>query len=339
MECPATPTWRKPVMRATVLASCLLSVLAFAAAPANAHPLERSTSPQKAPATLPSMCGTGLKAPAQFRHVIVIMDENHSYGDIIGNKSAPYENQLAKTCGLATNYHAVMHLSYYDYSAATSGQAYPPGDAPSIFQQMTNHGMTWGSYEQSMPKQCLHTDAYPYESGHNPPPRYHNIAAACLKYDVTMGSPTSGPLNTALVQQKLPNFVWLTPDKCHDMHDNCYGTQVLTGDRWIQAWVTRIVHSHAYQAGGTAIFITWDEGWEPDLNSHNHESCIGRNNDESCHVATLVISPYTPHGIRSAGFFNHYSLLKTSEQLLGMPEYLGAAKAASTVSMRGAFHL
>jgi phosphatidylinositol-3-phosphatase len=327
-------------MRATVLASCLLSVLAFAAAPANARPLESSTSPQRLqPATLPSVCGTGLKAPARFRHVIVIMDENHSYGDIIGNKSAPYENAMANACGLATNYHAVMHLSYYDYSAATSGMAYPPGNATSIFQQMTNHSLTWGAYEQSMPTPCRHTDAYPYESGHNPPPRYGNIAAACLKRDVGMGTPTSGPLNTALVQNKLPSFVWLTPDKCHDMHDNCYGTQVLTGDRWIESWVTRIVRSSAYQSGGTAIFITWDEGWEPNLDNHNHESCVGRNTDQSCHVATIVISPYTPHGTRSSTLFNHYSLLKTVEMLFTIPEHVGAAGAASTISMVAPFKL
>ena len=95
-----------------------------------------------------------------------------------------------------------------------------------------------------------------------------------------MGSPTSGALNTALTHNSLPNFVWLTPDKCHDMHDNCYGTQVLTGDRWIASWVPRIIHSSAYQGGGTAIFITWDEGWEPNLDDHNHESCVGRTTDK-----------------------------------------------------------
>ncbi len=326
-------------MRATVLASCLLSVLAFAITPANAHPLERSTSPQRLqPATLPSVCGTGRKAPATFRHVIVIMDENHSYGDVIGNKNAPYENSIARSCGLATNYHAVMHLSYYDYSAATSGMAYPPGNANSIFQQMTSNHKTWGSYEQSMPQPCRHTDAYPYESGHNAPPRYHNIAAACLKDDVNIGSPTSGALNTALTQNRLPSFVWLTPDKCHDMHDNCYGNAVLTGDRWIASWVSRIIHSSAYQGGGTAIFITWDEGWEPNLNEHNHESCVGRTSDNSCHVATIVISPYTPHGTRSAVLFNHYSLLKTAEMLLGVP-YVGAAGAHSTIALKDPFKL
>jgi hypothetical protein len=122
------------------------------------------------------------------------------------------------------------------------------------------------------------------------------------------------------------------------MHDNCYGNAVLTGDKWIGSWVSRIIHSHAYQAGGTAIFITWDEGWEPNLDEHNHQSCVGRNTDNSCHIATIVISPYTPHYTRSSVLFNHYSLLKTSEMLLGVP-YLGAAGAHSTIALKDPFKL
>ena len=46
--------------------------------------------------------------------------ENHGYGQVIGSSSAPFENQLAAQCGLATNYHAVTHPSLPNYIAATS---------------------------------------------------------------------------------------------------------------------------------------------------------------------------------------------------------------------------
>ena len=56
-------------------------------------------------------------------------------------------------------------------------------------------------------------------------------------------------------------------------------------------------------------------------------------------VVTLVISPTTPPGTKSATKFDHYSLLKTTEQLLGVPTRLGRAAEPSTLSMRTAFHL
>jgi arylsulfatase A-like enzyme len=90
---------------------------------------------------------------------------------------------------------------------------------------------------------------------------------------------------------------------------------------------------------GTAVFITWDEGWKPNMNALNGWDCFQHLADNSCHVATIVISPYTPHGGRSSTFFSHYSLLKTHEQMLGITWYLGHARDRRTVSMRAAFHL
>ena len=66
------------------------------------------------------------------------------------------------------------------------------------------------------------------------------------------------------------------------------------------------------------------------------EKCATNKTDESCHIATIVISPSTTPGTRSAVLFNHYSLLRTAEQLLGLP-LLG--KAASYPSMAAAFRL
>jgi hypothetical protein len=47
--------------------------------------------------------------------------ENHSYKQIIGSSSAPYFNQLAGKCGLATNATALRHPSLPNYIGLTSG--------------------------------------------------------------------------------------------------------------------------------------------------------------------------------------------------------------------------
>src|SRR5690242_7411502 len=74
------------------------------------------------------LCGarTG-PAPATYRHVVVIMEENKSFGDIIGRSSAPYLNGVARACGLATNYRGVTHPSHPNYMAATGGIRTPLG--------------------------------------------------------------------------------------------------------------------------------------------------------------------------------------------------------------------
>ena len=53
-----------------------------------------------------------------------------------------------------------------------------------------------------------------------------------------------------------------------------------------------------------------------------------------CHVAALVISPSTPAGTRPGKLFNHYSLLATAEQLLGLPESLGELRRPPQWSAR-----
>jgi phosphatidylinositol-3-phosphatase len=109
----------------------------------------------------------------------------------------------------------------------------------------------------------------------------------------------------------------VTPNLCNDMHD----CSVQTGDAWLQSWVPKITASPSYRAGNTVVFITWDED---DGHSGNH-------------VATVVVSPYTTPGTRSATAFTHYSLLRTAEQLLGITTFLG--NAASATGMRSAFGL
>jgi phospholipase C len=131
---------------------------------------------------------------------------------------------------------------------------------------------------------------------------------------VPLGSATSGPLADTLATGNLPNFSFVTPNLCDDAH-SC---PVASGDRWLAQFVPTILASPSYQAGAVAVFLTYDEG-----TSDNH-------------VPTIVIAPTVPTSTVSHTAFSHYSLLLTTEQLLGLPA-LGSAAAAA--SMRADFHL
>jgi hypothetical protein len=265
--------------------------------------------------------------------VIWLWLENHSYDTVIGSPQAPYLNSLATECGLATNYHNITHKSLANYVGATSGLGYSalakftgdcsplPGcttTAPSIFGQ----GETWRAYQESMPSNCDTKNSGEYAVHHNPPP-YFTTLAGCATEDVPYTQ-----LAHDLAAGTLPAFSFITPNLLDDMHT---GT-IAEGDKWLAAHLPAILDSHEYTGGSTVVFITWDEGHHGTVG----EKCATNETDESCHVATIVISPSTKPGTTSAALFNHYSLLRTAEQLLGLP-LLG--KAASYPSMAAAFHL
>lgn len=287
---------------------------------------QAAATPGRATAKRP--CGQ-LARPPVYKHVIWVWLENHSYHSIIGSPHARYLNALAARCGVATNYHNVSHPSLPNYLAATSGLGYaalPTSDcdpsacgtpARSIFGQ----GETWRAYEQSMPAACHRVSTGEYAVRHNPPPYYRRLRG-CGAHDVPY-SRFAGDL----AHRRLPAFSFVTPNLIDDMHDG----SVAQGDAWLAGQLPRILASPQYRDNSTAVFITWDEGA-----GGSTSRCATNTTDVGCHVAILVISPSTPAGSRSATLFNHYSLLGTAEQLLGLPR-LG--RAAKTKTMTSAFHL
>jgi len=311
--------------RFLLLAAIVLAAIGTASGVTAASPAAAVSGP----------CGTAT-APHAYQHVIWIWMENHSFGDIIGNTSqAPYINSVAASCGLATSYHNTTHPSLPNYLAATSGLAQGQlpvlsfldcnvsvvcdTSAPSIFGQ----GETWKAYQESMPFNCDKSNSGEYAVRHNPA-LYYTSLSGCASYDVPYTQ-----LATDLADNALPAFSFITPNLIDDMHD---GT-IAQGDAWLARNLPAILNSRQYQAGTAAVFITWDEG----SGGYPVEDCddataVGT----SCRVATIVISPSTPAGATTGTFFTHYSLLGTTEELLGLPK-LG--QASSSPTMTAAFHL
>jgi hypothetical protein len=260
-------------------------------------------------------CGKATRPPQRYRHVVWIVMENKAYGDIIGSGNAPYITALAGACGVAANFFAETHPSAPNYVAMTSGgtqglnddrdPAQYPIDAPSIFSQLGRGG--WRALAEFMPSNCRLKSALPeYYARHNAPAYYTNIRSACHKYDV----PLRG------VPDLSARFTFIVPGSCHSMH-TC---NVATGNAWLERFMPKIFSSPEYRAGRTAVFLTWDE------------SDGGGN-----HVPTLVVAPPVQRGTTSRARFNHYSLLRTTQELLGLRPFLG--HAANARSMRNAFGL
>jgi hypothetical protein len=259
-------------------------------------------------------CGVAASPPSTYQHVVWIVMENHAATAALSPASAPYTVGLTRACGLATSFTAESHPSLPNYVAMTSGSTQGIKDdngpsshplaVPSIFSQTAG---SWRALQESMPANCSSAGAATYAVRHNPAAYYTGIRGECATNDVPLGA----------VPDLSARFTFVTPNLCNDTH-SC---PVATGDAWLSRFLPQVFGSPQYQSGTTAVFLTWDED---DGSAGNH-------------VATIVMAPSVPAGIQVATPFTHYSLLRTTEELLGIPGYLGGA--ATATSMRGGFHL
>lgn len=274
------------------------------------------------PAPSPSVSGVsstrpclGAPQPRTWDHVIWIWFENKSTSRIIGSPDASYITTLAASCALATDYHGVAHPSLPSYLAAVSGSTQGVTDdadpdahpltGPSLFAQVTAAGKEWRSYVESMPSPCALTSSGSYAVKHNPAAYFTALRGDCARWDVGFDQ-----LSEDLDADTLPAFSLVVPDLCHDMHD----CSVSTGDAWLRDHLPAVLSSSAYSRGTTAVFVTWDE----DEGSRANQ------------VPLLVVAPSVRAQTRIGEHLDHYSLLRTTEQLLGLP-LLGSAADAATI--------
>ncbi len=235
--------------------------------------------------------------------------ENQTWSDVFGSASAPYLNTLAGRCATDSSYASVGSPSLPNYLGATSGstQGVADDDDPAshtftvdnLFRQVRTAGGTERSFVESMPAPCSLVSAGSYAAKHNPAVYYVGGAdrAACEVDDVPFTA-----FSSVLASGQLPTFTSITPNICDDMHD----CSVATGDKWLATWVPRILDTAPYRDGTTALFIVWDEPTP---------------------LANVVVAPSVHPGTVSGAEVNQYSLLRATEEMLGLPP-LGQAATA-----------
>jgi len=285
-----------------VALACLLA----ACSPSLAQPIP-SHSPAAAVDPAPSLLPTPTPSPApppSPSHVFVIVMENRSYSQAI---SSPYIAQLAARYAVATGYHGVSHPSLPNYLAMTSGSTWGivddgwhPLPAGGLGTQLTAAGVNWRAYMEGMTDGCYNSPP-PYALKHNPFAYYGSNCPAQVVPFTQSGF-------AADMRGTVPRFVWITPNSCNDGHD-CSNT---VADQWLSQTVGVILASAAWQHNGL-LLITWDEG-----------------EDSSNSVLTLVIHP-SPLIHKSSLPYNHYSLLATIEDRLGVSR-LGLAAGAKAMT-------
>ncbi|MGH2514691.1 MAG: alkaline phosphatase family protein [Ktedonobacterales bacterium] len=283
--------------------------------------------PQAAPAQARSDNGNRAHLK-NFQHVFVIMMENTSYSSLIGNPNAPWINAAAATYGLATNYTGVTHPSQPNYIAATSGSTNGVTsdntttiDVHNIVDQLEAGGKTWKAYMQSLAL-CngnVLADACGnqlYERKHDPFVSYADVQSNPARMANVVDF---SQFSTDLATNTVPDFSWISPDQCNDMHgrggpstDPCnFGNVqglIATGDAFLSQTVSEIMSSRAW-TGNSVIFVTWDES---DFPFGDTSGCCDANPGGG-HVVMLTIS-HSDHAPRTSSVaYNHYTMLATIE--------------------------
>ncbi len=268
-----------------------------------------------------------------FNHVFVIMMENTGFDTLIGNPNAPFINKAASRNGLATSYFGVTHPSQPNYIAATSGSTNGVADdndttidVPNIVDQLAAKHKTWKAYMQSY-SLCLTPLDHAcgnqlYERKHNPFISYQDVQSDPKRVakivDFTQ-------LSTDLASGHVADYVWISPDQCHDMHgrgatpaDPCDYSQIqpliATGDAFLKDTVHAITHSKAW-TGNSVIFIVWDEA------DYTGSGFNGFGDDSGCcdsvpgqgggKVVMITISSRSDDPRTSSVPYNHQSMLAT----------------------------
>ena len=283
----------------------------------------------------PAGAGQNQQAVMDFNHVFIIMMENTSYSSLIGNPNAPWINSAASRYGFAKNYYGVAHPSQPNYIAATSGSTNGVTndndvtiDVPNVVDQLEAQGKTWRAYMQSLSlcngnKLAHACGDQLYERKHNPFVSYQDVQTSPARMANVVDF---GQLSSDINGGDPPEYVWISPDQCHDMHgrgtsdtnDPCGFAHVqeliAAGDTFLRVTVNKIMHSAAWADGNSAIIVTWDES---DFPFADTSGCCDAAPGGG-HVVTLVISQSAPGAHTSNVAYNHYSLLSTVETGWGL---------------------
>jgi hypothetical protein len=242
-----------------------------------------------------------------------------------------------------------------DGVAVGQGCVYPRA-VQTVANQLENSGHSWRGYMQDMansvaagePASCRHPAlnapdptqkaraSDQYAARHNPFVYFHSIIdySTCQRNDVDLGQL---PQDLAS-ESTTPEYAFITPDLCADGHDATCADGVSPGgfagiEAFLREWVPRIEASPAYSDHG-AILVTFDEsqsGAESCCNEPTGPNTPNNGGPEpgsgGGKVGAVMLSPCIRPGTVTDTPYNHYSLLRWTEDNFGLAHLANAGAA------------
>jgi acid phosphatase len=263
-----------------------------------------------------ALASTMLGQVPASQHVVVVVEENHDYSQVIGSSAMPYLNSLVTQYGLATQYYADTHPSIGNYFMMTTGQIITNNDnynqvvsVDNLVRHLLTAGKTWKSYAEDLPSVgYTGGDTGEYVKHHNPFAYISDVVnSQAQKNNLVPFTQFATDLNN----NALPNISFVIPNLIDDAHD---GT-LQQSDAWLQANIAPLLTNSAFRQDGILI-IVYDESASD--NTHGG----GR-------IAFVVVGPNVILGGRSSNLYQHENLLRTIMEAAGLTSFPGNAATAS----------
>lgn len=289
------------VGRTLLLRAVLAAVGAGLAAVSCGSPAPVSPVPSRSPVTGP----TAIPAPA---HTLVVMLENRSYGQVIGDAAAPFINSVARRGALFTSAHAVTHPSQPNYLDLFSGSTQGVTDdscphefsAPNLASELLAAHDTFAGYSEGLPvtgsRVC---SAGAYARKHVPWSNFSNVPASASEPF------TAFPAGDFA---RLPTVSFVIPDLCDDMHD----CSVAVGDDWLKKHLGPYLNWA--MTHHSLLIVAWDE-----------------NDGSPGNQIPLIFAGEMVRAGHYGQFVTHDNVLATIEAAYGLPR-TGRSVAAAPIT-------
>ena len=246
-------------------------------------------------------------------HIVMVIEEKHSYSQIIDSPDAPYINRLAAQSAVFTQSFGVTHPSQLNYLALFSGSTQGITDnscphtftTPNLGHALLAAGLTFAGYSEDLPSVgSLICSVGLYARKHNPWVNWQDSV------DNGLPSTANAPMTSFPTDYtKLPTMSVIVPNQVNDMHNGEDPDRIQTGDRWLRE------HLDAYvqwaQEHNSLLIVTWDE----DKKKENNR------------IVTLFVGPMVQAG-RYDQRITHDNVLRTIEDLYGLSHAGASADAA-----------
>jgi acid phosphatase len=246
-------------------------------------------------------------------HVVIVMEENHSYADIINsNSDTAYFNSLASQGALMTSSFGVSHPSepnymalYYGSTDGLSSDNCPvnKGTTANLGSELKAAGDTFKGYSEGLPK----AGSTACTSG-----EYARKHAPWVNFSNTSGTATNVPYTSfpsSANYANLPTVSFVIPNLLDDMHDGTIGA----ADTWLQTKLN--AYAQWAKTNNSLLIVTWDED---DYTENNQ-------------VPTIIVGQHVIAGSKDTQSINHYNVLATVEAMYGL-KALGSSSGATVIS-------
>lgn len=244
---------------------------------------------------LASACAASTPGIPKPDHVVVVIEENTAFPDVVGNKAAPYINQLAEQGALMEESYALTHPSLPNYLALFSGSTQGVRDdacrhkfrGPNLAEALQKAGLSFAIFSEDLPKAGSRTCGHGgYRKKHNP-----------VAYFTDLSPGVNRPLGDFPSDfSRLPTVAFVVPTVDNDMHDG----SITRADSWLREHLDPYVQWA--KDHNSLLVVTWDED---DTHQKNH-----------------IVTLFAGAGVRAGRYkqhIDHYDVLSTLAAFYGIP--------------------